>query len=99
MKPLINNKSSFISKGSDIELFIDVHSKKLEVKSNSQDVDLKNEMAICDENSASKNKLLSGICFITDMNGFFRFIHPNLLKLLEGAGNKFFEKSIFIFLV
>jgi hypothetical protein len=44
---------------------------------------------------ASKIKLLTGICFITDVKGFFKYIHPNFLKLFEGVENQFFERSIF----
>jgi len=45
--------------------------------------------------TASKNKILAGICFITDVKGFFKYIHPNFLKLFEGVDYQFFEKSIF----
>jgi hypothetical protein len=47
------------------------------------------------KSTASKNKLLSGICFITDLKGFFKYIHPNFLKLFEGVDYQFFETSIF----
>lgn len=40
-----------------------------------------------------KNPLL-GICFITDMNGYFKYIHPKFLKLFEGVDNQFYETSI-----
>ena len=88
MKPQINNKNSSNLKSSDLELFIDVHSKKLDVDAKSQNLNSKTD-------SAAKNKLLAGICFITDLNGIFRYIHPNLLNLLDGLENKIFEKSIF----
>lgn len=45
--------------------------------------------------SSSKNKLLAGICFITDVKGFFKYVHPNFLQLFEGVENQFFETSIF----
>ena len=47
------------------------------------------------KSTASNNKLLAGLCFITDVKGFFKYIHPNFLKLFEGVENQFFESSIF----
>lgn len=43
----------------------------------------------------SKNKAIAGIFFKTDLNGFFKYVHPNFLKLFEGVENQFFETSIF----
>lgn len=40
-----------------------------------------------------KNPLL-GICFITDVDGYFKYIHPKFLKLFEGVDNQFYETSV-----
>jgi len=69
------------------------------MKSNDQNVEPQKASAMSDKSQpktkASKNKLLAGICFITDVKGFFQYIHPNFLKLFEGVENQFFETSIF----
>ena len=43
---------------------------------------------------SNSNKNLLGICFITDMDGYFKYIHPNFLNLFEGVENQFYETSI-----
>lgn len=40
------------------------------------------------------NRNVLGICFITDMNGFFKYIHPNFLNLFEGVEDQFYETSV-----
>lgn len=69
------------------------------MKINERNVEPQKETVMSDKSqiksTASKNKLLAGICFITDVKGFFQYVHPNFLKLFEGVENQFFETSIF----
>lgn len=99
MKPLLNNKKAVISKIEDVELFVNVPVMGPEQKCEKQAIKPQKELDMENMNmlksSSSKNKILTGICFITDVRGFFKYIHPNFLKLLEGVENQFFEKSIF----
>lgn len=43
---------------------------------------------------SNSNKSVLGICFITDMEGYFKYIHPNFLNLFEGVDNQFYESSV-----
>jgi len=99
MKPPINNTKSLFSENEDIELFAKFPWKTMRMKRNDQNVEPQKVSAMSDKSqlktTASKNKLLKGICFITDVKGFFKYIHPNFLKLFEGVENQFFERSIF----
>lgn len=93
-----NNKSLF-SENEDIELLAKFPWKNMSMKRNDKNVEPQKESAMSDKNqlksTASKNKLLAGICFITDVKGFFKYVHPNFLKLFDGVENQFFETSIF----
>lgn len=42
----------------------------------------------------NSNKNVMGICFITDTEGYFKYIHPNFLNLFEGVENQFYESSV-----
>ena len=99
MKPPANNKKSLFSENEDIELFAKFPWKNMSMKRIDRNVEPQKESAMSDRSQlksrASKNKLLSGICFITDVKGFFKYVHPNFLKLFEGVENQFFETSIF----
>jgi len=99
MKPDINNKNNFFSDNGDIELFAKFPWKNMRMKSDERNVEPQKEPAMSDKSQlktkASKNKLIAGICFITDLKGFFKYIHPNFLKLFEGVEDQFFETSIF----
>ncbi len=99
MKPHANNKKSLFSENEDIELFAKFPWKTMSMKRIDQNVEPQKVSAMSDKSqlktTASKNKLLKGICFITDVKGFFKYIHPNFLKLFEGVENQFFERSIF----
>lgn len=101
MKSLGNNKESFFSENENIELYANFPWINMGMKSNDRNVEPQNEPAMSDKSqlkiAASKNKLLAGICFITDVKGFFKYVHPNFLKLFEGVENQFFETSIFDF--
>ncbi len=46
----------------------------------------------CAQTNLNKNVL--GICFITDIEGYFKYIHSNFLNLFEGVENQFFETSV-----
>jgi len=99
MKPRVNNNKSLFSENEDIELFAKFPWKNISMKRINQNVEPQQESAMSDKSQlktkASKIKLLTGICFITDVKGFFKYIHPNFLKLFEGVENQFFERSIF----
>jgi len=99
MKPQVNNKKSLFSENEDIELFANFPWKKTSIKRIERNVEPQKESAMSDrsqlKSTASKNKILSGICFTTDVKGFFKYIHPNFLKLFEGVDYQFFETSIF----
>ncbi len=99
MKSPANNRKSLFSENEDIELLAKFPWKNMGRKRNDENVEPQKESAMLDKNqlksTASKNKLLSGICFITDLKGFFKYIHPKFLKLFEGADHQFFETSIF----
>jgi hypothetical protein len=99
MKPHLYNKNSFFSENEDIELFAKYPWKNKRMKSDNRNVEPQKEPAMSDKSqlktTASKNKLLAGICFITDVKGFIKYVHPNFLKLFEGVENQFFETSIF----
>jgi len=99
MKPQVNNENSFFSDNEGIELFAKFPWKKMSMKSSERNVELQKEPAMSDKSqlktTASKNKAIAGLCFITDLKGFFKYIHPNFLKLFEGVENQFFETSIF----
>lgn len=43
---------------------------------------------------SNSNKNVLGICFITDMDGYFKYIHPNFLNLFDGVENQFYETSV-----
>jgi len=99
MKPPANNKKSLFSENEDIELFAKFPWKNMSMKRTDRNVEPQKVSAMSDrsqlKSTASKNKLLSGICFITDLKGFFKYIHPKFLKLFEGVDYQFFETSIF----
>ena len=98
MKPHVNNEKSLFSENEDIELFAKFFWKNMSMKSNDPNVEPQKEPAMSDKSqlkTSSKNKLLAGLCFITDVKGFFKYIHPNFLKLFDGVENQFFETSIF----
>jgi len=82
-----------------MELFAKFPLKNLSMKRIDQNVEPQKVSAMSDKSklksTASKNKLIAGICFITDVKGFFKYIHPNFLKLFEGVDHQFFETSIF----
>ncbi len=89
MKPHANNKKSLFSENEDIELFAKFPWKTMSMKRIDQNVEPQKVSAMSDKSqlktTASKNKLLKGICFITDVKGFFKYIHPNFLKLFLQA--------------
>ena len=99
MKPDVNNNKSLFSKNKDIELLAKFPWKNMSMKRNGNNVEPQKVSAMSDKSqlktTASKNKLLAGICFVTDVKGFFKYVHPNFLKLFEGVDYQFFEKSIF----
>jgi len=99
MKSPANNRKSLFSENEDIELLAKFPWKNMGVKRNDENVEPQKESAMLDKiqlkSTASKNKLLAGICFITDVKGFFKFVHPKFLKLFEGVDHQFFETSIF----
>jgi hypothetical protein len=99
MKSHVNNKKSLFSENEDIELFAKFPWKNMSMKKNEQNVEPNKVSAMSEKSQrktkASKNKLLTGLCFITDVKGFFKYIHPNFIKLFEGVENQFFERSIF----
>lgn len=101
MKPPVNNKNSFFSNNEDIELFSNFPWKKSQMNRKIQDIEHQKDLVMTDKgqlkSSASKIKSIAGICFITDVKGFFKYIHPNFLKFMEGMENQFFETSIFDF--
>lgn len=101
MKPLVNNKNSFFSKNEDIELFSNFPWKNRQMNRKIENIEHQKDLVMTDKgqlrSSASKIKSIAGICFITDVKGFFKYIHPNFLKLMEGVENQFFETSIFDF--
>jgi len=99
MKHSVNNKESLFSENEDIELFANYPWKNMSMKKKDLNVEPQKEPAMSDKSqlktTASKNKLIAGICFITDVKGFIKYVHPNFLKLFEGVENQFFETSIF----
>jgi hypothetical protein len=101
MKPPANNNNnkSLFSENEDIELFANFPWRNMSMKLIDRNVEPQKESAMSDrsqlKSTASKNKLLSGLCFVTDLKGFFKYIHPNFLKLFEGVDYQFFETSIF----
>jgi len=99
MKPSANNKRTWFSENKDVELFTKFPWKNMIMKRNDQNVEPQKVLAMSDKSQlktkASKNKLIAGICFITDVKGFFKYVHPSFLKLFEGVENQFFETSIF----
>jgi len=99
MKPPVKNKKSLFSQNEGIELIAKFPWKNITKKSIDQNVEPQKESAMSNKSQlkikASKNKFLAGICFITDVKGFFKYVHPNFLKLFEGVEDQFFETSIF----
>jgi hypothetical protein len=71
----------------------------MSLKNNNRNVEPQKVSAMSEKSQlkskASKNSLIAGICFVTDVKGFFKYIHPNFLKLFEGVEDQFFETSIF----
>ncbi len=101
MAPFKINKESFFCDNENVELLSKFPWNTISMMRNDRNVEPQNEPAMSDKNhiksTASKNKSLSGLCFITDVKGFFIYVHPNFLKLFEGVENQFFETSIFDF--
>jgi hypothetical protein len=99
MKPIVNNENSYFSENEDIELLAQFPWKNKSRKIKDHGVEPQKELVMSNKSqlktSAPKNKLLAGLCFITDVKGFFKYINPNFLKLFEGVENSFFETSIF----
>ena len=96
MRTHLINKNTFFSDNEDIELFANFPWKNMRMI---ETLNLKKEPAMSNKSQlktkASKIKAIAGVCFITDVKGFFKYIHPNFLKLFEGVEHQFFERSIF----
>lgn len=85
-----NTNNYFSSENENIELFACFPWSRMNGISNSKgNGKMKRNRAI----SISNNKVL-GICFITDMEGYFKYIHPTFLNLFEGVDNQFYESSV-----
>ncbi len=87
----VNLNNSFSSENENIERFACFPWSGIYTRRNSKENGEKNRNHTI---SSSNNNLLLGICFITDMDGYFKYIHPNFLNLFEGVENKFFESSV-----
>ena len=88
MEHIVKPKKYFSSENENIEMFAcfpwsGINSSKANEKMN-------RNHAISKSN---KNPLL-GISFITDMGGYFKYIHPKFLKLFEGVESQFYETSV-----
>lgn len=52
------------------------------------------EKNIRNRSLSNSNRNVLGICFITDIEGYFKYIHPNFLNLFEGVEDQFYETSV-----
>lgn len=85
----LNPENFFSSENENIEIFACFPWSGIKKKSDMIHV----EGNKADSLSSPNKDLLLGLCFITDMEGYFKYIHPNFLKLFEGVENHFFESS------
>lgn len=86
-----NTNNYFSSENENIEMFACFPwSRMKEINSSKENGEMKGNPAI-----SKSNKNVLGICFITDMGGYFKYIHSNFLNLFEGVENQFFESSVF----
>lgn len=90
MRYIENLKKIFFSEDENIEMYAGFTGYRKNGISSSK------ENGIMNRNQAitNPNKNVLGICFLTDMEGYFKYIHPNFLNLFEGVENQFYETSI-----
>lgn len=85
-----NTKTYFSSENENIEMYACYPWHRMNGIDNSKE----NGKMQRDRALSNLNKNVLGICFITDMNGYFKYIHPNFLNLFEGVENQFYETSV-----
>ncbi|MGM0391225.1 MAG: hypothetical protein ACQEQB_05735 [Bacteroidota bacterium] len=85
-----NTKNYFSSENENIEMFACFPWSRMNgISSTKGNGKMKRNRAL-----SNSNKDVLGICFITDLDGYFKYIHPNFLNLFEGVENQFYEASV-----
>ncbi|MFO7719590.1 MAG: hypothetical protein R6W85_04025 [Gillisia sp.] len=85
-----DTKNYFSFENENIEMLACFPWSHINAKSNSKENGKMNR----NRAKSKSGQNVMGICFITDMDGYFKYIHPNFLNLFEGVENQFYEASV-----